>query len=323
VPFAGSAAAHEPRPPGDAAVLEVSGLTTRFDVSRNVLGRARARVFAVEDVSFEVAEGETLSLVGESGSGKSTIARSVLRLAEPQAGSVRFLGTDMMALDRRALRARRRRMQMVFQDPYSSLNPRMRVGQALTEPLLAHGIVPAREAGARVAALLGQVGLDPDAADRYPHAFSGGQRQRICIARALAVEPRLLIADEAVSALDVRIKAQIADLLMEIQRATGVAILFISHDMALVERISHRVAVVYRGEIVEIGPTRRIVDAPAHSYTRHLLGAVPIPDPAAPRPVAAAAIQVPSPIFPPDHVPARRSWREIAPGHRAVVDVAS
>ncbi|MCP4385185.1 MAG: ABC transporter ATP-binding protein, partial [Hyphomicrobiales bacterium] len=218
------------------------------------LGRARQYVHAVENVSFNLAEGETLSIVGESGCGKSTIARSLLRLVEPVSGTAHLAGEDILAMDRPALNAARQRMPMVSQDPLSSLNPRMRTGEALMEPIIVHGLAGRSEARDRAADLMTRVGLSPDMLDRFPHEYSGGQRQRICIARALSLQPKLLIADEAVSALDVRVKAQVANLLMKLQEELGLAMLFISHDMAVVERISHRVAVMYLGEIVEVGP---------------------------------------------------------------------
>ena len=298
-------------------LLSVEGLVTRFSSRRDLLGRTRERVHAVEDVTFSVREGETLAIVGESGCGKSTVARSILRLVVPASGTVRLDGADVLKMDRNALVGARRQMQMVFQDPFSSLNPRMRVGEALTEPIVVHGMAGRSEAQDRAADLLRQVGLSPDMRDRYPHEFSGGQRQRICIARALSLGPRLLIADEAVSALDVRVKAQVANLLMELQEALGLAMLFISHDMAVVERISHRVAVMYLGEIVEIGPRRSVIDNPAHAYTRRLIAAVPVPEPEARRErrVVDRGEEVPSPVHPAGYVPQRREYREVGPGH--------
>jgi peptide/nickel transport system ATP-binding protein len=258
----------------------VHHLSKRFDVRGGFLRRVRSRVHAVEDVSFTLQRGETLALVGESGCGKTTIGRAILRLVEPESGSVRFEGTDVLALDRKAFETMRRRMQIVFQDPYASLDPRLRVGEAIAEPMIVHGVASRRDAARRVAALLEQVGLSPDMARRYPHEFSGGQRQRVCIARALALQPQLLVADEAVSALDVSIKAQVIELLLQLQRDLGLSYLFISHDMAIVERVSHRVAVMYLGEIVEIGPRESVLGAPQHAYTKKLIAAVPIPDPA-------------------------------------------
>ena len=297
-------------------LLDVAGLTTRFDVRGGVFSRVSARVHAVENVSFALRPGETLALVGESGCGKSTTGRSILRLVEPLAGSIRFEGQDVRALDRQGLRAVRQRMQMIFQDPYASLNPRKTVGGAIAEPIIVHGLAGRAEAAERVAALMRRVGLSPDMAGRFPHEFSGGQRQRLCIARALALAPKLIVADEAVSALDVSIKAQIINLMMELQDELGLAFLFISHDIAVVERISHRVAVMYLGEIVEIGPRAAIIDHPAHPYTRRLMAAVPVPDPARRRPAQALSTSdMPSPVRAVDFVPPRRRWRDLGGGH--------
>ncbi|MCC6467402.1 MAG: ABC transporter ATP-binding protein [Alphaproteobacteria bacterium] len=275
--------------PSPVPLLSVSGLTTRFGGARSLFGGGRAAVHAVEDVSFTLGRGETLALVGESGCGKSTTGRSILRLVEPGAGTVRFDGEDVLAARGADLRRLRRDIQMVFQDPYASLNPRQLVGDAIAEPLLVHGVCDRDTADGRVAELLGRVGLEPSAADRFPHEFSGGQRQRLCIARALGLSPKLVIADEAVSALDVSIKAQVIDLMIDLQRALGLSYLFISHDIAVVERVSHRVAVMFRGRIVEIGPRDAVINAPQHPYTRRLMAAVPLIDPQARRPAAAAA----------------------------------
>jgi len=301
-------------------LLEVSGLTTRFDIKSGLFGRVSGRVHAVENVSFSLQPGETLALVGESGCGKSTTGRSVMRLVEPRAGSILLDGADVMALDAKGLLESRKRMQMIFQDPGASLNPRMSVGTAIAEPLLINGLASARQAQDRVATLLTQVGLSPDMARRFPHEFSGGQRQRICIARALALEPRLIIADESVSALDVSVKAQVVNLMLELQARLGLGYLFISHDMAVVERVSHRVAVMYLGEIVEIGPREAIFANPQHPYTKRLLAAVPIADPARrliKRPVSDDEIR--SPVRAPDYVPPARQYREISPGHVVMV----
>ncbi|MCA0946700.1 ABC transporter ATP-binding protein [Salipiger pacificus] len=297
-------------------LLEVRDLVTRFDLRRGLLGRVHARVHAVQKVSFDVYPGETLALVGESGCGKSTTGRSVLRLTEPTSGSIRFAGQDLRSLPRAALVRERQAMQMIFQDPFSSLNPRMRVGEAIAEPMIVHGVLKREEAPVEVARLLTRVGLDPAMADRWPHEFSGGQRQRISIARALGLKPRLIVADESVSALDVTIKAQVVNLMMELQADLGLSYLFISHDMAVVERISHRVAVMLSGEIVEIGPRARIFADPQHPYTRRLLSAVPEPDPArrlTRRVIEATELK--SPIRLPDFVPPVRSYAEVAPGH--------
>ncbi|MBV8962950.1 MAG: ABC transporter ATP-binding protein, partial [Hyphomicrobiales bacterium] len=260
-------------------LLEVANLVTRFPIRSGVFGKVNARVHAVEDVSFSLRAGETLALVGESGCGKSTTGRSILRLVEPNAGRVLFEGQDVRALDPQGLRRMRRRMQMIFQDPFASLNPRKSVGAAIAEPIIVHGLASKREARDRVAELLRKVGLTPDMAGRFPHEFSGGQRQRLAIARALGLTPKLIVADEAVSALDVSVKARVVNLMMRLQAEMGLAFLFISHDIAVVERVSHRIAVMYLGEIVEIGPRAAIIENPRHPYTRKLVAAVPSPDP--------------------------------------------
>jgi len=254
-------------------------------------------VHAVERVSFDLHPGETLALVGESGCGKSTTGRSLLKLVESQSGSIEFAGRDISSLSGPALQSLRRDIQFIFQDPFASLNPRLTVGFSIMEPLLVHGVAKGKEAEARVDWLLEKVGLPAEAAQRYPHEFSGGQRQRIAIARALALNPKVVIADESVSALDVSVQAQIVNLMLDLQRELGVAYLFISHDMAVVERVSHRVAVMYLGQIVEIGPRQAVFEAPRHPYTRKLMGAVPVADPArrhAKRMLAAD--EIPSPI---------------------------
>ncbi|HHV7523299.1 TPA: dipeptide ABC transporter ATP-binding protein [Burkholderia orbicola] len=293
-------AANDAQPPVDHAappILRVRDLVTRFPVKSGVFGRVSQYVHAVERVSFELRAGETLALVGESGCGKSTTGRSLLRLVESQSGSIEFDGRDISALKGSDLQALRRNIQFIFQDPFASLNPRLTVGFSIMEPLLVHGVASGSEAQARVDWLLDKVGLPPEAARRYPHEFSGGQRQRIAIARALALNPKVVIADESVSALDVSVQAQIVNLMLDLQRELGVAYLFISHDMAVVERISHRVAVMYLGQIVEIGPRRSVFEAPQHPYTKKLMSAVPVADPArrhAPRQLAAD--EIPSPI---------------------------
>jgi len=301
-------------------VLEVAGLTTRFEIRGGLLSSVRGRVHAVENVSFSLKAGETLALVGESGCGKSTTGRSVMRLIEPLAGSVLLDGVDVLKLSQNELREQRKRMQMIFQDPFASLNPRMNVGTAVAEPLLINNLASRSEARDKVADLLKRVGLSPDMANRFPHEFSGGQRQRICIARALAVEPRLIVADEAVSALDVSVKAQVVNLMLDLQARMGLGYLFISHDMAVVERVSHRVAVMYLGEIVEIGPRESIFQNPQHPYTKRLLAAVPIADPARrlqKRPVSNDEIK--SPVRPADYVPPVRQYREVSPGHAVMI----
>ena len=292
-----------------APILKVDNLAVRFDLPNG-------RVHAVEDVSFDLRPGETLSLVGESGCGKSTTGRAIIRLLNPSAGSIVIDGQDVTKAGTRELRTMRRTSQMIFQDPFASLNPRITVGSAIAEPMLAHGLMGRKDAKARVAELLEQVGLSAAMADRHPHEFSGGQRQRISIARALALDPKFIVADEAVSALDVSVKAQVSNLLLDLQEKRGLAYLFISHDMAVVERMSHRVAVMFLGEIVEIGPRAAIFDNPQHAYTQRLISAVPIPDPSrrgqTPPPLTE---EIKSPVRPFDYVAPKRTYREVSPGH--------
>ncbi|MGK9172623.1 glutathione ABC transporter ATP-binding protein GsiA [Yokenella regensburgei] len=264
--------------PGEP-ILQVRDLVARFPIRSGILNRVTREVHAVEGVSFDLWPGETLSLVGESGSGKSTTGRALLRLVESQSGEITFNGERIDTLPSNKLQPLRRDIQFIFQDPYASLDPRQTVGYSIMEPLRVHGIMSEDEAQRRVLWLLERVGLKPEHAWRYPHEFSGGQRQRICIARALALNPRVVVADESVSALDVSIRAQIINLLLDLQREMGIAFLFISHDMAVVERISHRVAVMYLGQIVEIGPRRAVFEDPQHPYTRKLMAAVPVADP--------------------------------------------
>jgi len=283
-----------------APLLEVRDLAKRFPIRRGVFSRISGWVRAVDGVSLSISAGETLALVGESGSGKTTTGRCILRLLEPTAGEVRFEGVDLLALPPREMRRMRRRIQVIFQDPYGSLNPRMRVGTIVREPLEIHRVGRSRaERDAMVARLLERVGLDPAMMRRFPHEFSGGQRQRIGVARALALRPRLIVADEPVSALDVSVQAQVINLLIDLQEELGVAYLFIAHDLALVERIADRVAVMYMGKIVETASTDEIFRNPIHPYTRALLQAIPVPDPGLVRERAVIRGDLPSPASPP------------------------
>ena len=264
---------------GQGPLLRVEKLVTRFDVASGLFGRVLRQVHAVEQVSFDLYPGETLALVGESGCGKTTTGRSLVQLEKPRAGKILFDGQDVGLLRGARMQALRRNIQFVFQDPFASLDPRVTIGYSIMEPLLIHGVAKGHKAYERVRWLMDKCGLEPEMIDRYPHEFSGGQRQRICIARALALDPKIIIADEAVSALDVSIQAQIVNLLLDLQRELGLAILFISHNMAVVERVSHRVVVMYLGQVVEIGPRRAIFEDPRHPYTKKLMAAVPIADP--------------------------------------------
>jgi glutathione transport system ATP-binding protein len=321
LPGTGAAPAATSRAPRPARadgtpLLRVRRLTTRFDLKSGFLSRVRRRVHAVEQVSFDLAAGETLALVGESGCGKSTTGRSLLRLVDIAGGSIEFDGRDIARLPASSLRAVRRDIQMIFQDPFASLDPRLTVGFSIAEPLYVHGAARGREAEDRVATLLRHVGLDADHARRYPHEFSGGQRQRIAIARALALRPRIIVADEAVSALDVSIQAQIVNLLLDLQDEFALSYLFISHDMAVVERVSHRVAVMYLGQIVEIGPRRAVFDHPQHPYTRRLMAAVPVADPARRRRKRElSSDEIPSPIHAANDEPRVEPLRQVGPGH--------
>jgi len=282
-------------------LLEVCDLVKHY-AAGGLFGGGRP-VRAVEGVSFTVGRSETVALVGESGCGKSSVGRTILRLQEPTSGRTVFDGTDVFALDRTALRRLRRRMQIIFQDPYGSLNPRMTVGAAVAEGIEIHGLAKGAEVARRVAALLEEVGLDPGYARRYPHEFSGGQRQRIGIARALAVEPSFIVCDEPVSALDVSVQAQVLNLLADLQRERGLSYLFIAHDLAVVRQIARRVEVMYLGRIVESGPTEPLLASPRHPYTVALLSAVPEPDPTRRRPRIVLGGDLPSPSDPPSGCP--------------------
>jgi oligopeptide transport system ATP-binding protein len=321
-----------------SALLEVKNLKVHFPVKHGLFSRVREYVKAVDDVSFAIEPGQTLGLVGESGCGKTTLGRAIVKLVEPTAGSILFEGEDIAHLSGAELRARRRKFQMIFQDPYGSLNPRMTVGHIIGEALDIHKLTENASARQkRIVELLQAVGLDPAHARRYPHEFSGGQRQRIGIARALAVEPRLIVCDEPVSALDVSVQAQIINLLQELQQQRGIAYLFIAHDLAVVEHISQRVMVMYLGKVVEIGAAKSIISAPKHPYTQALISAVPVVDPDSKRRRIVLPGDVPSPMHPPagcpfhPRCPAAQmprcqaevpALREITPGHWAACHFA-
>ena len=305
----------------DTPLLEVRNLVTRFPVKGGLLRRTVARVHAVEDVSFSVASGETLSIVGESGCGKSTVGRSILRLTEPVSGEIRLNGVDVVALNQNELREARADMQMVFQDPFASLNPQMRLMEQVAEPLRNFDICSGKELQDRVAQLFDRVKLPRNFLNRYPHEMSGGQRQRVAIARALALNPKLIIADEAVSALDVSVQAEVLNLLLELQAELGISMVFISHDMAVVERVSHRIAVMYLGRIVETGTRQQVFENPQHNYTKALMSAVPVADPRNKTIRSDLNFRpIPSPIFPLDYKPEPSTYLEIAPGHFALED---
>jgi oligopeptide/dipeptide ABC transporter ATP-binding protein len=310
-------------------LIEVTDLKKHFPIRKGILSRTVGNVLAVDGVSFSIDEGQTLGLVGESGCGKTTVARTVLRLIEPTSGQIKVRGQEITGLSKTELRPLRRQMQIIFQDPFSSLNPRIRVGKIVGEPLKVHGVGDDDERQERVAQLFKRVGLRPEQIDNYPHQFSGGQRQRVSIARALALDPGFIVADEPVSALDVSIQAQVINLLMDLQRELGLSYLFVSHNLAVVEHISHRVAVMYLGRIVEYADKVSLFENPLHPYTEALLAAVPLPDPALTRTKHRVTGDVPSPINPPSgchfhpRCPIaearcsieRPALREVAPGH--------
>jgi peptide/nickel transport system ATP-binding protein len=304
------AAVEQPRP-----VVEVDNLSVRYDIGGGLFRRAKGRVHAVEGISFRLHAEETLALVGESGCGKSTTGRALLNLV-PFTGDVRVNGHAIAGLSPALMKPIRRDIQMIFQDPYASLDPRMRVGDLVAEPLKIHGLSSGSELSDRVEYLFRRVGLPADAASRYPHEFSGGQRQRICIARALSLSPKIIVADESVSALDVSVQAQVLDLLQDIQNETGIALLFISHDMAVVEQISHRVAVMYRGRFVEFGTRAQIFENPQHAYTRRLMAAIPVPDPTRERPaIVPFEGDVASAVQPFSYQPPAAVYQDIGNGH--------
>ena len=305
-----------PRPPVTGeTIARLTDVVVRYPLRGGLLGRLQQNIHAVEHVSLDIRKGETLALVGESGCGKSTIAKALVGLA-PHQGRIEIAGQAMEDLDPAGLKALRRRVQMVFQDPMAALNPRMRVGDLIAEPLVIHAIGDVASQRAKAADLMARVGLEPSHLDRYPHEFSGGQRQRICIARALALQPDLIIADESVSALDVSVQARVLDLLRALQAEFGMSYLFISHDMAVVDNISDRVAVMYLGQIVELGSRAQIFGNPQHPYTRRLLDAVPLPDPRQKRrSLSRDTLEIPSPLHPPGHEPRRVLLQDIGEGH--------
>jgi peptide/nickel transport system ATP-binding protein/glutathione transport system ATP-binding protein len=315
-PHRSDASAQASGPGTGTPLLSVRHLVTRFPVKGGILRRTVAEVHAVEDVSFDVKPGQTLALVGESGSGKSTCGRSILRLVEPDAGEITLAGQSIRGLGPEGLRRARRDMQMVFQDPFASLNPYMRLGAQVAEPIRNFGLAAGSELDDRVAHLFDRVELPRAFLRRYPHELSGGQRQRVAVARALSLNPKLIIADEAVSALDVSVQAQVLNLMMDLQADLGLSFLFISHDMAVVERVSHQVAVMYLGRIVEIGPRAALFEDPRHAYTRSLMAAVPVADPRQRRLREDLGFKpIASPVFPVGHQPAPSEYEEVTPGH--------
>ncbi|MEE3358402.1 MAG: ABC transporter ATP-binding protein [Pseudomonadota bacterium] len=315
-----NAAEPEPIIGSNETLLEVKGLTTRFPVKGGFFRQTVANVHAVEDLSFTIPKGRTLSLVGESGCGKSTAGRSILRLVEPMKGSVKLDGLDILGLSDRDLRKARADMQMIFQDPFASLNPQMKLADQVSEPMENFGMYTASERMDRVAGLFDRVELPRSFMRRYPHELSGGQRQRIAIARALALNPKLIVADEAVSALDVSVQAQVVNLMMELQSELNLSYLFISHDMAVVERVSHVVGVMYLGRIVEIGPRRAVFENPQHPYTQALMKAVPIADPRQRKQEKDLNFKpIPSPIHPVGYEPVKNEYKEVGPGHRVLI----
>jgi ABC-type glutathione transport system ATPase component len=310
----------EPIKGSDEVLLEVENLTTRFAVNGGFFRRTIANVHAVEDLSFTINKGQTLSLVGESGCGKSTAGRSILRLVEPQKGAVRLDGKDIMALDTNSLRNSRLDMQMIFQDPFASLNPQMQLSDQVAEPMHNFAIFKGKAIQDRVEMLFDRVELPRSFMRRYPHELSGGQRQRVAIARALALNPKLIIADEAVSALDVSVQAQVLNLMMELQSELNLSFLFISHDMAVVERVSHHVGVMYLGRIVEMGPRSAVFENPQHPYTQALMKAVPIADPRQRKDESDLNFKpIPSPIHPTSYVAEPSVYREVVPGHKVLI----
>ncbi len=310
----------DPIPGTDEVILEVKNLVTRFPVKGGLMRRTVANVHAVEDLSFTVNKGQTLSLVGESGCGKSTAGRSLLRLVEPTSGEVTFDGQDIISLNSKEMHAARQEMQMIFQDPFASLNPQMMLQDQVSEPMRNYGTHSGKELQKRVEMLFDRVELPRSFMRRYPHEMSGGQRQRIAIARALALNPKLIVSDEAVSALDVSVQAQVLNLMMELQAELGISYVFISHDMAVVERVSHHVGVMYLGRIVEIGPRRAVFENPQHPYTQALMKAVPIADPRQRKSEKDLNFSpIPSPIHPVGYEAAPSEYKEVGPGHKVLI----